>query len=91
MQLSGNQIIPRTEKPINKGAMKTNRTMGAAGKCCTNTDLDAGARLEMTGLWAVVGVGVQSEGALLRGIPLGTAQPKGLPNSLRRCGLCPGG
>lgn len=32
-QLSGNQIIPRTEKPINKGAAKTNTAVGAVRKC----------------------------------------------------------
>lgn len=31
-QLSGNQIIPRIEKPINKGAVKTNKAAGAARK-----------------------------------------------------------
>ena len=51
-QLGRNQIIPRTEKPINKGATKTNRTAGAAGNTeKTQTGL-GGWRLSGEG-WAL--------------------------------------
>lgn len=51
-QLGRNQIIPRTEKPINKGATKTNRTAGAAGNTeKTQTGL-GGWRLSGAG-WAL--------------------------------------
>lgn len=46
-QLSGNQIILRTEKPINKGAVKTNITTGAAGKCKANRGQQAGVGWEV--------------------------------------------
>lgn len=101
-QLSGNQIIPRTEKPINKGATKTNRTTGAARKCSANTNAAGTCRRLRGEAWALgcsVGAlrlrGPQSEDALPWGTPspMGETQPslRELPDSLGTHDLCPGG
>lgn len=99
-QLSGNQIIPRTEKPINKGARKTNSTAGAARKCLANTNRAARMLEAVWGERALAaasehGGGPQSEDALPWGTPESEEEtqpsPRELSGSLRRRGLCPGG